>query len=63
MSPYDGLASDQGPFISMISAIPIYTEEYELAKAEGGIQELFKRFDAANITRQVDINRTNVAAG
>ena len=56
-----GFHSHQGPLIQIITAIPIYTEEYDLANQEGGIAELFQRFQSAGVSPSLAPNRPNVA--
>jgi len=57
----EGFRSDEGPFINIITAMPIYTEEYELAKTEGGFKKLFARFQELGITTSLQPNRPNAA--
>jgi hypothetical protein len=45
--------------INFLAVIPLYAEEMEF-KLKHGAEALFERFDAANVTELVDINRKNV---
>jgi len=59
--PLKGFPSDEGPFINIITAIPIYTEEYEMAKGKDGIPRLFARFQELGMSPSLMPNRLNAA--
>ena len=56
-----GFPSDEGIYVSVITAIPIYEEEYKLAQQEGGLVKLFQRFDEIGLSPTIDLDRKNVA--
>lgn len=60
-APLRGFRSDEGPQVNIITAMPIYTEEYELAKQENGIPKLFARFQEAGVSASLDPDRPNTA--
>jgi tetratricopeptide (TPR) repeat protein len=58
--PFSGFRSDAGPYINLITVVPIYSEEYSLAKSDKGIPELFHRFQKAHLPAALELNRPNV---
>jgi hypothetical protein len=55
-----GFRSDAGPYVNIITVVPIYAEEYALARSDGGIAELFQRFEKSGIPAALQVNRPNV---
>ena len=57
---YRGFTATDGRQINMITAMPIYTEEYAVARRKDGIAELLQRFAARDISASLIPNRPNV---
>jgi hypothetical protein len=47
--------------VTMYHIVPLFTEEFDLAKS-AGIGELLERFDARGVGQLIDLSRPNVAA-
>jgi len=58
----EGFRSDDGRFVNIVTAMPVYTEELALAQQEGGTVELLKRFKKYGIGPGLRPGRRNVGA-
>jgi tetratricopeptide (TPR) repeat protein len=60
LANFDGFVSDEGPYINILTAIPLYREEYDLA-AKQGFEKLLELFEKHRIGLGVDLQRPNTA--
>jgi hypothetical protein len=58
---YEGFPSDDGRFVNIVTAVPIYPEELALAKRPDGIVELLQRFEQRGIKASLRPGRPNAA--